>query len=142
MLEEMIKETELTTSIAIHFDACQPVAIYADRDKITSVVANLLSNAVKYAPNSKIIDVKCTTKNYMVIVSIQDYGMGVKRQDREKLFERYYRVKSSTTQNISGFGIGLYLSAEIIYRHGGKIWVESEYGFGSTFYFSLPLNSV
>jgi two-component system sensor histidine kinase VicK len=142
VLEEIIKETELTTSIAIHFDACQPLTINADRDKITSVVANLLSNAVKYAPNSKIIDVKCATREDMVIVSIQDYGMGVKRQDRDKLFDRYYRVENNTTQNISGFGIGLYLSAEIIYRHGGKIWLESEYGFGSTFYFSLPLNSV
>jgi two-component system sensor histidine kinase VicK len=142
VLEEIIKETELTTGIAIHFDACQPLTINADRDKITSVVANLLSNAVKYAPNSKIIDVKCATREDMVIVSIQDYGMGVKRQDRDKLFDRYYRVENNTTQNISGFGIGLYLSAEIIYRHGGKIWLESEYGFGSTFYFSLPLNSV
>ena len=64
--------------------------------------------------------------------------MGIKPKDIDKLFERYYRVQSNHTQHISGFGIGLYLCAEIIERHSGKIWVESESGKGSTFYFSIP----
>jgi signal transduction histidine kinase len=72
-------------------------------------------------------------------VSVKDEGMGIKPADREKLFDRYYRVESGHTQHISGFGIGLYLSAEIIKRHDGNIWVESESGVGSIFYFSVPL---
>jgi len=74
-----------------------------------------------------------------VVFSVKDEGMGIKAHDIEKLFERYYRVSTNHTRHISGFGIGLYLSAEIIQRHDGRIWVESESGVGSTFYFSLPL---
>jgi len=66
--------------------------------------------------------------------------MGIKPQNQEKLFDRYYRIENKDTQAIAGFGLGLYLSAEIIQRHDGKVWVESELGKGSTFYFSLPLS--
>jgi two-component system sensor histidine kinase VicK len=65
--------------------------------------------------------------------------MGLKPQDIEKVFDRFFRVENNYTKHISGFGIGLYLSAEIINRHNGEIWAESESGEGSTFYFSLPI---
>ncbi|WP_256011752.1 ATP-binding protein [Desertivirga xinjiangensis] len=66
-------------------------------------------------------------------------GIGLSVGDKQRVFDRYYRVESNQTQHIAGFGIGLYLSAEIIRGHYGEIWVESEVGKGSTFYFSLPL---
>ncbi|MGN6638984.1 MAG: ATP-binding protein, partial [Mucilaginibacter sp.] len=142
LLQEIISETELTSvQHVIHFDNCDSVQVYADRDKIGSVISNLLSNAIKYSPGSKIVDVRCRIEGRLAIVSIQDYGMGVKRSERKKLFDRYYRVQGSSANLISGFGIGLYLSAEIIRHHDGEIWVESEYGHGSIFYFSLPLVS-
>lgn len=72
-------------------------------------------------------------------VSVKDEGMGIKVQDQEKIFDRFYRVQSQHTRHISGFGIGLYLSAEIIRHHEGHIGVDSEKGVGSTFYFELPL---
>jgi two-component system sensor histidine kinase VicK len=72
-------------------------------------------------------------------VSIRDQGIGIRTNDIAKLFERYYRVENINAKHISGFGIGLYLSAEIIQRHNGQIWVESEPENGSTFYFNLPL---
>lgn len=140
LIDEIIQETALTVKDhTIHFDNCNNVIVNADKEKIGSVISNLLSNGIKYSPGSKLLDVRCHVKNNNAIVSVQDYGMGVKRHDREKLFDRYYRVESNTNQHISGFGIGLYLSAEIIRRHDGEIWVDSEYGQGSTFYFSLPL---
>jgi signal transduction histidine kinase len=74
-----------------------------------------------------------------VIVSIRDEGLGILPEDAKHIFDRYYRVEGNRKLQISGFGIGLYLSAEIIQRHDGRIWVESESGKGSTFYFSLPL---
>jgi signal transduction histidine kinase len=142
LLDEIISETELTLAQhVIHFDNCDSVQVYADRDKIGSVVSNLMSNAIKYSPGSGIVDVRCRVEGRRAIVSIQDYGMGVKRHEREKLFDRYYRVQGGSANLISGFGIGLYLSAEIIRHHDGEIWVESEYGHGSTFYFSLPLDA-
>jgi two-component system sensor histidine kinase VicK len=142
LLTEIIAETELIVSNhKIHFKSGDSVILHADRDKIGSVIANLLSNAVKYSSKGKLIDIKCEIIGDNVHVSVKDEGMGIKPQDKDKLFDRYYRVDNNHTRHISGFGIGLYLSAEIVQRHGGRIWVESESGVGSTFYFSLPITT-
>jgi two-component system CheB/CheR fusion protein len=116
------------------------VVVHADRDKIGQVITNFLSNAIKYSPKGKDIKVSSKETGEMVEVSISDEGLGIKSEEQGKLFDRYYRIESEQTQNISGFGLGLYLSAEIIQRHNGKVWVESEMGKGSTFYFNLPLS--
>lgn len=121
--------------------ACQPKEIIADREKIGSVLSNLVNNAIKYSPKGKLIEIACYTENGQIIVSIKDEGMGIKPADLEHIFDRYYRVESAHTKHIAGFGIGLYLSAEIISEHGGRIWAESKSGEGSTFYFSLPLTA-
>jgi two-component system sensor histidine kinase VicK len=140
VLSELIAESKLTVNThQFLLKSCGDTEVFADCDKIGSVISNLLSNAVKYSPKGKQILVECKTEENNVIVSVTDSGMGLYPADLEKVFERYYRVESSHTQHISGFGIGLYLSAEIVHRHHGKIWAESEIGQGSTFYFSLPL---
>jgi two-component system sensor histidine kinase VicK len=113
------------------------VEVFADQDKIGNVISNLLSNAVKYSPLNKEIVIDCIIVDGMAQISVKDQGMGIAAIDAQRLFERYYRVQNNN--NISGFGIGLYLSAEIVERHNGKIWVESEPDQGSTFYFSIPL---
>lgn len=139
LIREAISETELTVSShQIQFDYSRPLMVHADHDKIGSVVSNLLSNAVKYSPNGSSIGVYAEEADGMVHVSVKDDGMGIKPHDMKRLFDRYYRVQSTHTKHISGFGIGLYLSAEIINRHNGKIWVESESGVGSTFHFTIP----
>lgn len=103
------------------------------------MVTNLLSNAIKYSPKGKLVIVKSSVVNNTVEVSVKDEGMGIKEKDIDRLFDRFYRVDNKHTEYISGFGIGLYLSAEIVKSHGGKIWAESQSGVGSTFYFTLPL---
>lgn len=141
LIGEVTEEISITvTSHVINFTPCQPVMVNADRDKISSVISNLVSNAVKYSPKGKHIEIKCELQDQNVIVSVKDEGMGIKPQDMDMIFDRYYRVESAHTQHISGFGIGLYLSAEIIRQHHGEISVDSESGVGSVFYFSLPLN--
>jgi two-component system sensor histidine kinase VicK len=115
------------------------VVVFADQEKIINVISNILINAVKYSPGKTAIEVRCFKEGDIAIVSIKDYGIGIKSTEMEKLFERFYRVEDN--KSISGFGIGLYLSAEIVHRHNGKIWVESEIGKGSTFYFSLPIDT-
>lgn len=141
LIREIVREAELTVSThQIKFNPCLGVKVNADIDKIGSVISNLLSNAVKYSPKDTIIHVDCQVVDDYAQVSIRDEGIGINHNNKEKLFDRYYRVENTHTQHISGFGIGLYLSAEIINRHAGKIWVESEIGFGLTFYFNLPLN--
>jgi two-component system sensor histidine kinase VicK len=140
LLEEIVEDTRLTASAhVINIAACDAVHVSADRDKIGSVISNLLSNAIKYSPKGKVISVDCEVQEKHVQVSIKDEGMGIKEQDIKHLFDRYYRVQTNHTRHISGFGIGLYLCAEIIKLHGGKIWVNSESGVGSTFHFSLPV---
>jgi PAS domain S-box-containing protein len=141
LLHEMVDETKITTSTHnIQFSLCDGVEIYADRDKISSVISNLLSNAVKYSPKGKVIILSCQITGNEVLIGVKYEGMGINPQDIDKVFDRYYRVETDNTRHISGFGIGLYLSAEIIKRHDGKIWVESENGEGSTFWFTLPIS--
>ncbi len=140
LIREIIDETRL--SISTHTLVFEPVGeihVDADREKIGSVLSNLLSNAVKYSPRGKVINIQCATNPELVTVSVHDEGIGINPQDLERLFDRYYRVQNDHTRHISGFGVGLYLSAEIIERHGGRIWAESEKDKGSAFYFTLPL---
>ncbi|KGE14485.1 ATP-binding protein [Sphingobacterium deserti] len=119
---------------------CEPLRVIADQDKIATVITNFLSNAVKYAKNRK-VTINCHLDGVNVVVSVQDEGPGIKPAELQKLFDRYYRIEGNNP-NISGFGIGLYLSAEIIHRHQGKIWAESNYGEGATFLFSIPIRPV
>lgn len=125
----------------IDFESGDRKLIYGDKDKIGSVISNLISNAVKYSDLNSTILVQSETSANEVHVSVTDQGIGIKAHDIEKLFDRFYRVESLQTKTISGFGIGLYLSAEIINLHQGKIWAESDYGVGSTFHFCIPLAS-
>ncbi|WP_139302442.1 chemotaxis protein CheB, partial [Mucilaginibacter polytrichastri] len=138
LINEIVEEITLTTaSHIILFKPHSSLIIKADRDKIGQVINNFVSNAIKYSAQGKNIEISLEVVQGNIQVGVKDEGMGIDPQDQEKLFERYYRVENGGTKNISGFGLGLYLSAEIIQRHDGKVWVESEIGKGSTFYFSL-----
>jgi PAS domain S-box-containing protein len=140
LLQEIFEETRLITNThTVTLVQKGPVTVNADRDKINSVISNFVSNAIKYSPKGKLIEIGSQINGNMVIVYVKDEGMGIKPQHLAHIFDRYYRVESDHTRHISGFGIGLYLSSEIIKRHEGEIWAESESGKGSTFYFSLPL---
>jgi len=143
-MAELVKESEaealpLYASHHVVFAPVEETFVEADRDKIGQVVNNLISNAVKYSKAGSTVNVACVTTNGRAVVSVKDEGFGIKKEEINRLFERYYRVENTNNSNIAGFGIGLYLSAEIIERHQGKIWAESELGKGSTFYFSLPI---
>ncbi|AMP98128.1 Histidine kinase [Pedobacter cryoconitis] len=140
----LLKESEdesLATILShqVIFDPVKTTILSADRDKIGQVIHNLISNAVKYSPQDSIINVTCSIAHGTVKISVKDQGMGIKTDDIGKIFDRYYRVEGNHMYSISGFGIGLYLCAEIVHRHHGQIWCESEFGKGSTFSFSLPL---
>jgi len=140
LLQEILEETRLTvTTHTFNLEGCKNLLINADRERIASVISNLLSNAVKYSPRGRTIDIRCKLQEKTAVISVTDEGMGIKPDDLTHIFDRYYRVESNNTRHISGFGIGLYLSAEIIKQHGGEIWAESELSNGTTFYFSLPL---
>jgi signal transduction histidine kinase len=102
------------------------------------VLANFLNNAIKYSPDDKNIGVAVSKEGMNIRVSVTDKGIGIKPEEHEEIFQRFYRSKFNNNISFSGFGIGLYISAEIIRRHNGNIGVESSEGKGSTFYFTLP----
>ncbi len=114
---------------------------YADAERIDQVVVNFVNNAIKYAPESKEIHVKIEKQKEMAKVSVTDKGPGIPPEKVSHLFQRYYRVDSQGMQ-FSGLGLGLYISSEIIKRHGGQIGVDTEIGKGSTFWFTIPLKDV
>ena len=110
-----------------------------DRDRIGQVLINLLTNAVKYSPLADKVIVRLATNPEKAIVSVQDFGVGIAEAHHGKIFERFYQVTDPEEKTFPGLGIGLYLSCEIVRRHGGNIWVESSKGSGATFFFTIPL---
>jgi len=111
-------------------------AVTGDKERLKQVVINLLSNAVKYSPAAKNVFVHLSTSKGKIQVSIKDTGIGIRKESLEKIFDRYYREEQRAV-HFQGLGIGLFISYEIIQRHNGKIWAESEPGIGSTFYFTI-----
>ncbi|MGO1432671.1 MAG: cell wall metabolism sensor histidine kinase WalK [Ruoffia tabacinasalis] len=109
-----------------------------DQDRMTQVIDNILNNAVKYSPDGGTITVKIEDNHRSVIVRITDEGLGISKQDAEKLFDRFYRVDKARSREQGGSGLGLAISKEVIELHGGSIWVDSVEGEGSTFIFELP----
>lgn len=141
LLKEVIQENnDLSPDHLIRLVPCEEIVVNADREKIEQVIINLISNAVKYSDPGKPVEVNCLSAETMLTLSVADSGMGIEQKDIDKLFKPHSRIKTSQTENISGFGIGLYLCAEIIKYHGGEIGVRSEPGKGSTFWFSLPFD--
>ncbi len=116
----------------------EDLQVYADEHTIDQVMVNLVNNAVKYAPDSLDIILTIEKEADMARISVTDFGAGISADKIPHLFERYYQADSSGFQN-SGLGLGLYISAEIIRRHGGKIGAISQLGKGSTFWFTLPI---
>lgn len=113
--------------------------IRGDKERIRQVLVNLLINAIKYSPTADMILVKLKEESKRVVVSVEDFGMGIPQSQQTHIFERFFRVKSKEKYNVKGLGLGLYITREIVNAHGGKLWVESTEGKGSTFSFSLPI---
>ncbi len=138
LLQEIIQNIQLTTPIQIIFSEYSGrMLAYGDMDRIGLVINNLLGNAIKYSPGSRQIKINAFKSDDAIMVSVADNGIGIPAEDLTNIFGRFYRV-SGLSSTFSGSGIGLYISSEIINRHGGKIWAESELNKGSTFYFSVP----
>jgi len=112
--------------------------VLADKQRIEQVLINLLSNAVKYSSEGNAILVRCLKFTDEIVCSIQDFGIGIPKNQQDKVFTQFFKIEG-TTPTSSGLGIGLYISNNIIKRHHGRMWIESEEGKGSTFYFSLPI---
>ena len=113
-------------------------AVGADERKIKQVLLNLLSNALKFTPEGGRVEVRAAMAGASVEVSVADTGVGIAPEDQEAVFEEFRQV-GAAEKKAEGTGLGLALSRKFVELHGGRIWVESEPGRGSTFTFALPL---
>jgi len=113
--------------------------VTGDPNRVEQVIVNLLTNAIRYSPGTDRIIIYLSREFHEVKIGIQDFGIGIAPEKLKDIFTRFYRVDDANS-NVSGLGIGLFLSQDIILRHKGRIWAESEPGIGSTFWFTLPLD--
>lgn len=113
--------------------------ILADKGRVRQVVDNLLSNAIKYSPDGGTVTVSVSLHEGEVRVAVSDQGPGIPTEKQSRLFEAFYRVESELTRKVHGTGLGLAISRHLVELHGGRIWVESQVGRGSTFTFTLPV---
>lgn len=112
--------------------------VEADADKIAQVLSNLISNALKYTPAGGRVRVSAQPDGHDVLIGVCDNGPGIPRDQWDQIFDRFSQVPTSYMREIAGVGLGLYIVRQIVDRHGGRVWVESEVGGGSSFYVSLP----
>jgi PAS domain S-box-containing protein len=140
---------ELVQQLVLEFASTQPThplliegeahsQIYADRKRTKQVLSNLLSNALKYSAPGQPVQVRAVADEQAVTVSVQDHGVGIPKQEQARIFERLVRLGSQEQAMAPGLGLGLYIAAELVKRQGGRLWVESTPGKGSTFSFTLP----
>lgn len=122
----------------IVLESVADIELMGDHFRIEQVLNNFLTNAVKYSPDGKRVLVNSRLEDGHVVVSVQDFGIGIAQGNISKLFDRYFRV-DSTAMRFEGLGLGLFISSEILKRHRGKMWIDSELGKGSTFYFKIPV---
>lgn len=139
MIKTTVESIQLTspTSVIVYTGKAKD-EVKGDENRLQQVVINLLSNAIKYSPHSESVFVTVAQEKDKITVAVKDTGIGIARQNLNKIFDKYHRVEEHAVQ-FQGMGVGLFISYEIIQRHQGKIWVESEVGKGSTFYFTLPV---
>jgi signal transduction histidine kinase len=130
---------QISTTHAVVVRGVAPRPLIGDQGRLEQVFTNLISNAIKYSPDAETVEMDLSTSPETVTVRVHDHGLGIPREQRDKIFERFYRATGPKQRAIPGLGMGLYIVAEIVKRHGGTITVDSAVGKGSTFTVTLPL---
>jgi Histidine kinase-, DNA gyrase B-, and HSP90-like ATPase/Nitrate and nitrite sensing len=142
LVSEMVSETgNAIPSYKISLRKNAALSVYGDRARIAQVLGNLLQNAIDHCPDADSIIVNLEEKGQTAVCSVEDFGNGIAKDQQQKIFEKFYRVNNTNAVNRPGLGLGLYIAIEIIKQHQGRMWVMSEPGLGSTFYFSLPVST-
>jgi signal transduction histidine kinase len=139
LINERIDEIKHTAEKhRLLFNTKGSLYVKADKERIGQVLVNLMSNAIKYSPKGGDITINAAALNDGVQVSVHDTGVGISSDMKDKIFDRFYRARNPQIETFPGMGLGLYITAAIMRRHEGKLWVDSKAGKGSTFYFFLP----
>jgi len=136
----LVRERAMRHGIKLHHDVDPSIGEFVgDERKIKQILLNLLSNAVKFTSEGGRVEVNAVATDRSVEISVTDNGIGIAAEDREAIFDEFRQVGTSYAQKHEGTGLGLTLTRKFVEMHGGKIWMESEIGKGSTFTFSLPI---
>jgi signal transduction histidine kinase len=137
----LVKERAARHGIALHLDLDPRLGeLVGDERKVKQVLLNLLSNAVKFTPEGGRISLRARLTDRAVEIAVTDTGIGIAPEDQAAIFEEFRQVGSDETRKLEGTGLGLTLAKKFVELHGGRIWVESEPGYGSTFTFTLPVS--
>lgn len=140
LIKESCEDVHLDSKYSLKIEGDEAMEVFADSIRIEQIVINFINNAVKYAPKSTEIVIKIEKADTKVKVMVVDQGPGIAPENLSHLFDRYYRV-DTTTSKYTGLGLGLYICSEIIKKHNGQIGVDSTLGKGSAFWFTLPIAS-
>lgn len=141
LIEDVVLITQQNATnknIKIHINIEDGMVVFADKNMVSTVLLNLITNAIKFTPRNGEIEIQCTRKNDFIEVMIADTGMGISKENQQKLFRVDQKFQMEGTNKEKGTGLGLILCKDFIEKNSGKIWVESEEGAGSWFYFTLP----
>jgi len=139
LVRDIVEEVGHTTERhQIRIEGAARTPVYGDPERIGQVLTNLLSNAMKYSPQTHAILVKLASDTDTATVGVQDFGIGIAPEKHEQVFERFFRVSDPEHETFPGLGLGLFISAQIVKRQGGRMWVESRVGVGATFFFTVP----
>lgn len=142
LVETQVEELQrISSRHRLAFNAGSVRLVVADKERITQVLTNIISNAIKYSPNGGDVTITSSTTAEGAKVSVQDLGIGIPKDLQSKVFSRFFRVGNPAVSTYPGMGLGLYISAGIIQRHGGTIWVESSKGGGTVFSFIIPYSN-
>jgi signal transduction histidine kinase/ligand-binding sensor domain-containing protein len=139
---EFVRSYALQKSIDLLFDSEKQYAVYADPNMTDAIIRNLLSNAIKFSENNEEIIIRLFRQDQKIICSVTDFGSGMTKDEQQNLFKTSQNTRKTGTSGEKGSGLGLMICSDFIRLNNGEIWVESEEGKGSTFYFSLPEGSV
>jgi signal transduction histidine kinase len=129
--------TPVEKHLAIQVDVPQGLHVYADRNALHDIFINLLSNAFKFTADGGEVSILASQKDQSILLEIKDTGMGIPEDKLQMIFDEFYQVEGGKH---GGTGLGLAIAKRLVEEHGGNIWVESQLGKGSTFYFTLPLS--
>jgi signal transduction histidine kinase len=138
---EAVEDQRLLTGRPIDLEIpATPLTLQADPNRLSQVISNLVSNAIKYSSQESPVTVTLTRQNTAALIAVQDLGQGIPEDQQKLIFETFYRAPNAQTSSKNGWGLGLAICKDIVERHGGRIWCNSQPGKGSTFFVELPLH--
>ena len=144
LIDELLKEEKLKAeqndvNLAFYRPKEKLPDMPIDKERLRMAIGNLIDNAIKYSLPGKTVEIGMRKKGNQVVVGVRDQGIGIPKEQMERLFTKFFRADNAVRLQTAGSGLGLYITKNIIERHGGKIWAESEKGKGSKFFFTLPI---